>query len=201
MITWFFSQTGVESRVGELMSKVTSTSEMMIDMFSSMFIRSVPLLEGIIVMDGVVNACMFGKEYLMYKLAETKVNKEDRGVLRREIVDKCKNIYRIGVIDRYIGYIVVYNIYCVQDTILRLIIELGGSGAKLQITSAFSSSSSIRRILYGMYCLIALPIVQDQILGIRRMSNMYTKYKKTKDVFFKYAISKGIIKYIKTLDE
>lgn len=152
---------------------------------SRTFIRPVPLLEAMIVSDGVVNSIKFGIEYIYYKIQEVKSKDKDKDNdnLKRILITKYNSLYEIQCIDRYILYCIVYGIYSFVDW------NLCDQGTSWQ---------GIKDLHYFVYLLLTLPVIQNKILV--NVGDYYRVYCENKQIFLKYSCSKLIISVLQNLD-
>jgi hypothetical protein len=150
--------------------------------FSYQLIRQVPLIEGLIIFDGLLSGCKFSIEYIYYKIKDnvlvTKAGYNNE-MLRKEFIKAYNSMYKIDMLDRYIIYGCVYVIY----GLLNLCID---------------EMSNINFLLYWASFVIVFPVIQDKLLYI--MGDMYIDYNKNKRIFVSYSLSKFIISRIQDLD-
>jgi hypothetical protein len=140
------------------------------------FIRPVPLLEAMIVSDGVINSIKFGIEYIYYKIQEVKSKDNDN--LKQILITKYNSLYEIQCMDRYILYCIVYGIYSFVDWNL--------------------CDQHIKDLHYVVYLLLTLPVIQNKILA--NIKDYYDVYCESKLIFVRYSCSKLIISSIENLD-
>jgi hypothetical protein len=156
----------------------------LVNSFSYNLIRQVPLIEGLIVFDGLISAIKFSIEYIYYKIKDNVlVTKPDYSNenLRLEFIKAYNSMYKIDMLDRYIIYGCVYFIY--------------------GLTSYwFDNSTNTNIILYWSSFVVVLPVVQNRLLQVSWVGNMYVNYKENKVVFVSYSLSKCIISNIQDLD-
>lgn len=161
---------------------------------STQFVRKVNLLESLLVLDGVVNAGKFLKEYIVYK-ASTNNNLIDKQKLRNyreDILQQCKNLYILDTIDRYIFYSILYFNYVVCEWVLLCVITSMGF-----YTYRYESLG----FLYAIHCILTIPIVQNKIFQIKQIENAVSYALESKRIFIKYSLSKIIISYLKSFNE
>lgn len=157
------------------------------DFMGGLFRRSVPLLEGLVVLDGLINGALFAKEYMLYKISENKVNKDDRSGMREAMLRNCRGLYEVGVLDRYMMYTILHMMYTTQMLILGVMYSIHGT------------KTNVESIVYMGYCVLAFPRVQRIIR--ERFEDKVRVYEEGKEIFVKYALSKAIMRGLHALDD
>jgi hypothetical protein len=155
-----------------------------INPLSFRLIRQVPLIEGLVVFDGLISACKFSVEYIYYKIKDNVlVTKGDyiNETLRKDFIGSYSSMNKIDMIDRYIIYGCVYILYGL-------------------ISCCFDQNSNINVVLYWSCFTVTLPVIQSTLLGFNQLGKMYDEYKKDKRIFVSYSLSKFIISNIQDLD-
>lgn len=155
-----------------------------INLLSFQLIRQVPLLEGLVVFDGLICACKFSIEYVYYKIKDNVlVTKPDYNneTLRLDFIKSYNSLYKIDTIDRYVIYSCIYIIYGLASCCVE-------------------PNSNVNILLYWTSFIIALPVVQNKLLESELLGDRYTDYKTNKRIFLSYSLSKFIISSIQDLD-
>ncbi len=164
-------------------SKMYGAVELTSSIISSQLVRSVPLLEGMIVIDGVFGALQFIKEYAIYKLSETKVNHDTSKLqFKKDIVHKSYSLYTLGTLDRYAFYLSTHLMY-------------------MMTCRLFSSNGIETTVIYIGCCFLTLPYIQNSIMRIGHINSIVTSLQTKKETFFRYSMSKILINTLTKLDE
>lgn len=141
----------------------------------SHFIRSISLLEAMIVSDGIYTAFKFTKEYIYYKIRraiasnESNLSKDDKRLLLQDY----NKLYRLSIMDRYILYCLLY------------ILSFG--------------LWPICNYLFVSFLILTIPYIQNYILELNIFNKWITCYLENKQIFIRYSCSKGLINWIKDL--
>lgn len=165
---------------------------------SMQFVRKVNLLEGFFLLDGIVNACKFLKEYVIYNaskqnnlIEETKLQE-----YRSSVLQQCDALYTLGTIDRYLFYGVMYCNFLITDWVVSSIGALVDYYNPGSFVSVYSS-----RLLFVSHCLLTVPAVQNKIFEIAWVDRIASRMIENKKIFIKYSLSKLLINHLKGLDE
>ena len=173
-----------------IVNNIIKTNLVEIDPLSLKLIRQVPLIEGLVVFDGLISACKFTIEYIYYKIkADVLVTKSDyksksdynNETLRKDFIGSYSSMNKIDTIDRYMIYGCIYVFYSV-------------------VTCCFEQNSNVNVILYWICFTTTLPIVQNRLLEFKKIGIIYENYKQNKKIFVSYSLSKFIISSIQDLD-
>lgn len=152
--------------------------------------RSVPLLEGLILMDGGINAIKFVKEYTIYVLAEANIkDKEKTMSMRNELVRKCSKMYKVALIDRYLFYLII----CLVYAIISMITD--------HISSEYCKWDKLLQSIYIVCYGVVFPNVQNRLLELSYVKRFYTNFCRHKRIFIRYSASKIVVKFMSNLDK
>jgi hypothetical protein len=138
------------------------------------------LMETMLLVDGLINASYFIKEYLILAVSSKKLSKIVLVKYNNEIVDNYNNVYILNTINRYLFYLIIYFGY---NSINYFVYE--------------------NQYSYLLILLITIPSIQNRILlinykflPIKKHVNFYVENQK---IFIKYSISKLSVEFIGTL--
>jgi hypothetical protein len=137
-------------------------------------------------MDGIVSACKFIKEYILYNTSK-KRNIFDEGRLqefRGNIIEQCSRLYTLGTIDRYMFYGIVYLNYLTWDCI---------------VGAMYNTQTSLD-ILYAVHYILSLPYIQNKLLKIQCINRIVAQVIDNRRIFTRYSLSKVLINYLQKLD-
>lgn len=154
---------------------VISASTAFANVAFAQVLRNVPLMEAMILLDGVVNASVFAREYMLYKLSAYRLDPLQRKY-KKAIVDQCRRVYKLDVLDRYMLYLGTYLVY-------------------LGITPWDTGTT-----LYTLMCSLALPFIQNSIVNVRIIARFFASFNMHKRRFAKYSLSKLVVRSIASLD-
>jgi hypothetical protein len=147
------------------------TSKTLIGLYSRF-----PLMESLLLFDGVVCSVYFLRDFLILKLSSRKLSKKAIMVYNEEIVEKYNSLYRLSTLDRYVFYLLIYFGY---NTINYFYEE--------------------NQYSYLLILPIVLPSIQNSLLGISFISKRVDNYIEHKDIFIKYSMSKVSVHFVQQL--
>lgn len=143
--------------------------------------KYVPLLEGLIISDGIMNSIKFSKEYICYKITEkTFVTKEQEIKYKEDLLMKYNTLYTLSTIDRYVLYTIIHLQYMLLSIVLKPVY--------------------MDNFVYMFFMLFTIPEFQNMVINNRYVAKYVTDYLKNKQMFIRYSISKLIINFIQNLD-
>ena len=130
------------------------------------------ILKSFFLIDGLVCASVFLKEFLLLKFSEKRTILNSKFILdyQKTVITKYNNIYTLDTFDRYTFYIIVYGISCIFEEL-----ELD--------------------INYNFLIFLVIPYIQNNFILLLP----YPRYLKNKEIFIKYSISKLSIQFIQNL--
>jgi len=163
----------------------------------SCVVRNVPLLEAMLVSDGIICAIKFVQEYAIWKMSEHQIIDDDRKVKYKVgVVNKCYSMYRLSIMDRYLVYGVAYVQYFVMSAALH-------QGANLwnSVMGDDIKMNGVDALLYVCFCLLTLPMIQNWIVSHRHIRSYVESFVESKTMFMKYSISKLMINIIQKFDK
>lgn len=138
------------------------------------------LMETMLLVDGLINATYFIKEYLILAVSSKKLSKTVLVKYNDEIVDNYNNVYILNAVNRYLFYLIIYFGY---NSINYFVHE--------------------NQYSYLLILLITIPSIQNGILSInykllpiKKYVNFYVENQK---IFIKYSISKLSVQFIESL--
>ncbi|NBP02799.1 MAG: hypothetical protein EBU90_22315 [Proteobacteria bacterium] len=162
-----------------------------IDSLGANLVRTVPMLEMMVILDGAVSAIAFAKEYLLYKVSEARVEQHKQTEYKQEVIKRCNQTYVLGMIERYMMYSCIHLCYvCVSN-----IISLGGVGWD-------NNNYWYNTVMTGVYIMgmgVVVPRVQNRIAKLPWVDRSIRRYNQDKETFLRYSLSKSIISSIQTL--
>lgn len=147
------------------------TSKTLIGLYSRF-----PLMESLLLFDGVVCSVYFLREFLILKLSSRKLSKRAIMVYNEEIVEKYNALYRLSTLDRYVFYFLIYFGY---NTINYFYEE--------------------NQYSYLLILPIVVPSIQNSLLGISFISKRIDNYIEHKNIFIKYSMSKMSVHFVQQL--
>jgi hypothetical protein len=143
----------------------------------SQFTRAIPLLEGMIVSDGIMNSIKFVKEYMCYKIYEKSFTTKEQDIKYKEdLIMKYNTLYMLSILDRYILYSFAYLHYSVLNMFI------------------------VNKFMYITYLLLTFPKIQNAILNSRFINVYVNDYLRNKKIFIHYSFSKLVINFVQNLD-
>jgi hypothetical protein len=166
------------------------------NLLAANLVRSVPLWETLVIMDGSISAIKFAKEYFLYKISETKVEATKNIKYKQEMVKQCNSLYRLGGMDRYVMYFVAYVVNLLVSSVMRNL-EWGCSYYFPQYETSWCYQMC-DNILYLSMCSLTIPTIQNWILMTQ--TDVVNNLQEHKITFLRYSLSKLIVKYIGKLD-
>jgi hypothetical protein len=130
------------------------------------------ILKSFFLIDGLVCASVFLKEFLLLKFSEKRTILNSKFILdyQKTVITKYNNIYTLDTFDRYTFYIMIYGISCIFEEL-----ELD--------------------INYNFLIFLVIPYIQNNFILLLP----YPRYLKNKEIFIKYSISKLSIQFIQNL--
>jgi len=138
------------------------------------------LMETMLLVDGLINATYFIKEYLILVVSSKKLSKTVLVKYNDEIVDNYNNVYILNSINRYLFYFIIYFGY---NSINYFIHE--------------------NQYSYLLILLITIPSIQNGLLSINYKLLPIKKhvdfYVENQKIFIKYSISKLSVQFIESL--
>ncbi len=138
------------------------------------------LMETMLLVDGLINATYFIKEYLILVVSSKKLSKTVLVKYNDEIVDNYNNVYILNAINRYLFYFIIYFGY---NSINYFIHE--------------------NQYSYLLILLITIPSIQNGLLSINYKLLPIKKhvdfYVENQKIFIKYSISKLSVQFIESL--
>lgn len=153
---------------------------------STYALRQVPLLEAMVVCDGAMTALAFVKQYILYKACRPQIqDREKKRKMKEAVVQRCSEVYVLGVVDRYLLYIALYSFYIAASS----------------ISSYLETSTFASRLMYVVVCSATLPAVQNAVVRNRFTDRYLVAYDQQKLIFFKYSVSKLVVNTVQRLDE
>jgi hypothetical protein len=138
---------------------------------------TLPILESLILTDGLMCAGFFVKDYFLLKLSEKRVGKSSKVILeyKMDILKKYGSLYTLDTIDRYLFYSLSYCNFKI-------------------LTFMFETKSP----LWGVAVLsLAVPVVQNKIMKL--FHNPLNYYIENKIIFVKYSVSKLLVSSFQVL--
>uniref|UniRef100_A0A6C0H791 Uncharacterized protein n=1 Tax=viral metagenome TaxID=1070528 RepID=A0A6C0H791_9ZZZZ len=160
-------------------------------------VRKVPMLEMMVILDGVVSAIAFAKEYLLYKVSEARVEQHKQTEYKQEVVKRCNQTYVLGMIERYMMYSCIHLCYVTVSVCVSNVISIGWLGVDIDHNHYWSNT-----VMTGMYIIgmgLVVPRVQNRIVTVPWVDRSIRRYNKDKETFLRYSLSKSIITSIQTL--
>lgn len=140
------------------------------------------VFETLIVFDGVFNAMKFAKEYLIYTLDRDTTPGNDQNDRKESFIKRCHRLYRLGYVDRYILYTLIWASYSGLDFVTEAL------------------GAEFRNAIYVSMCLFTVPYIQNTILYSPVFRGVVDDFVETKGIFIKYTLSKTIVRFIDDLD-
>lgn len=149
--------------------------------------RTVSVIESCILVDGLISSVYFLGHYFLYltvdKFTDNVNKKEDDNQLKLDklqntIIEKCRNLYTLNILDRYISYSVVYASVSFMCYMLYM----------------FSCDTYTYR---HVFIVLAFPPVQNKIIAY--YNNIYETYCMHKMRFIRYTLSKYITRLVSGL--
>lgn len=138
------------------------------------------LMETMLLVDGLINATYFIKEYLILTVSSKKLTKSVLVKYNDEIVEKYNNVYILNSVNRYLFYLIIYFGY---NSINYFVHE--------------------NQYSYLLILLITIPSIQNGILSINYKFLPIKKhvdfYVENQKIFIKYSISKLSVQFIESL--
>lgn len=130
------------------------------------------ILKSLFLIDGLVCASIFLKEFLLLKFSEKRTNLNSKFILdyQKVVITKYNIIYTLDTFDRYIFYMIIYIISC---TLSELELDIN----------------------YNFLIFFVIPYLQNNFILLLP----YNEYIKNKEIFIKYSISKLSIQFIQNL--
>ncbi len=134
------------------------------------------LLEGFVLLDGLMNACKFVIVNILYT--------DSKAIA----LEHYYSLYALSTMDRYLIYILLYCIFLLCDSLLTV----------------FPALLNVNRDLYTYitcvsYYLLTIPVLQNKLLEIAFIKQFVTRLLNNKEIFIKFTISKLIINHLKTI--
>jgi hypothetical protein len=162
---------------------------------NDLFNRQVSLLEGMMIIDGIINSINFTVNYIYYKIKQniikadidqrtSSLKKENlhkyikdsslvENSLKQNLIKQSNHLYEMHFVDRYMLYFIIYGVYIIFQ----------------------------RTIIYFIYLTASLPFIQNKILNIRVVRLYYNIYCENREIFIFYSCSKFIISSIQNLNK
>lgn len=138
------------------------------------------LMETMLLVDGLINATYFIKEYLILAVSSKKLSKTVLVKYNDEIVYNYHNVYILNAVNRYLFYLIIYFGY---NSINYFVHE--------------------NQYSYLLILLITIPSIQNGILSINYKLLPIKKhvdfYVDNQKIFIKYSISKLSVQFIESL--
>lgn len=138
------------------------------------------LMETMLLVDGLINASYFIKDYLILAVSSNKLTKTVLVKYNDEIVENYNNIYNLNSINRYIFYLIIF---------------FGYNSINYFVTK--------NQYSYLLILLITIPNIQNRILSINYIFLPVKKhvdfYVENQKIFIKYSISKLSVQFIENL--
>jgi hypothetical protein len=138
--------------------------------------KKMPLMESLILIDGLISAFVFLKEYIILKVAEKRLNSKRILDSKKDIILHYNKIYILDVYDRYLLYLCIFIIYSILNTY---------------------------EIFYNNFInisvIFALPFIQNYILKLPLINKYLLLHIKNKEIFIKYSIAKVIVQFVEGL--
>lgn len=135
------------------------------------FYINLPLLESLILADGIVCAGFFIKDYLLLKLSEKRMGKSTKIIFeyKSDIIKRYNNLYKLDTIDRYLFYVLSYCNYKAACYVFELETPFWTIG----------------------FLSLVIPFIQNKIMRVFHGPLNY--YLENKYIFVKYSLSKLIV--------
>jgi hypothetical protein len=137
---------------------------------SSQFLRNVPIIESMVLADGLLNAMVFGKEYFIHKVSERKIVKEKlkfksgntcvSSLSQKEIVEKCHGLYTLPVLDRYLVYFIMVMSSKMFNT----------------VSNELNLCWSNERVFNIFLMCFTIPYIQNMIMRVPILSKLQQKF-------------------------
>lgn len=138
------------------------------------------LMETMLLVDGLINAIYFIKDYLILAVSSKKLTKTVLVKYNDEIVENYNNIYFLNSVNRYLFYLIIFFGY---NSINYFVHE--------------------NKYSYLLILLITIPGIQNRILSINYTFLPIKKhvdfYVENQKIFIKYSISKLSVQFIESL--
>jgi len=138
------------------------------------------LMETMLLVDGLINATYFIKDYLILAVSSKKLTKTVLVKYNDEIVENYNNIYFLNSVNRYLFYLIIFFGY---NSINYFVHE--------------------NKYSYLLILLITIPGIQNRILSINYTFLPIKKhvdfYVENQKIFIKYSISKLSVQFIESL--
>lgn len=165
-------------------------------LLSEYITREISLVEGLVLIDSIINGLVFIKEYSLYRITEGKMqeygrskNKVEMSVMKEEIVKKCNSVYNANVMDRYLMYVGIHMLYSIVYYGIDI---MNWNGLEIPKYSS---------VMYMLCVIPTFPIIQNAIVEMRRPKEMIEAFNEHKKTFVRYTISKFVINGLILLDE
>jgi hypothetical protein len=130
------------------------------------------ILRSLFLIDGLICASIFLKEFLLLKFSEKRTNLNSKFILdyQKNIITKYNSIYTLDTFDRFIFYITIYTFSCILGEL-----ELDMN--------------------YNFLIFLVIPYIQNHFILLLP----YSSYLRNKEIFIKYSLSKLSIQFIQNL--
>lgn len=143
--------------------------------------KKMPLMETLILLDGLILSFIFLKEYIILKVSENKLNSKRILDSQKDIILHYNKIYILDVYDRYLLYLCVYSFnYSIENILYYYNLE-----------ELF--------ILKYILVILSFPIIQNYILSMPFINKYLIIHIKNKEIFIKYSISKVVVHFVEGL--
>lgn len=155
-----------------------------------LFNRNVPLLECMVLTDGIINSINFTISYIYYKIKQNILKNDyvytTEHRLTQLLIKQNNDLYKIHFIDRFMLYFFIHIVYYV--------IDFNRSGLVVNVSGA------TELVYYLISLSFTFPLVQNKLLDIEYIRKSYEKYCENKQILIHYSCSKFIVSLIQNLN-
>jgi len=166
--------------------------ELVASVFNSVqgsLVRRVPMLELMVILDGAVLGVVFAKQYVLYKVAEARVDQHKQTEYKEEVIKRYKQTYTLGTVERYLMYSCIH--------LCHVIVSMCISNTLGSMDSEFGDIVTASVYVIGIG--VVVPRIQNRIVKLEWVGRYISGYYKHKETFMRYSISKSIITGIQGL--
>lgn len=146
----------------------------------------ISLMEVFVLIDGLICAFTFFKEYTILKLSEKSIkNPILLKAAKTQLLKNYNDIYILSSMDRYLIYLIIYFIECIIKTFLNF--------------TPFNLNAHVYFNPKIFLYIICLPFFQNIICNLNKKAII--RYKEDKEIFLKYNLAKLTISFMENLHE
>lgn len=140
--------------------------------------KNISTMQILMLLDGIINACVFFFYYLCFYVFDDKDFKTPDVTMmhKKTIIQKCKTLYTLSALDRYVLYFFVHFIGMLMDGLFF-------------------------EYLSYMCVAIVVPLLQNKIVEMPLPKKYMHMYLERKTMFIRYCFSKIIIKYVQNMNK